>query len=53
LILLSQTIGEICPYNYEALEILINKLKEILASVGENEDADRINDSFILFKFLK
>ncbi|KAL7073374.1 hypothetical protein ACQ4LE_007464 [Meloidogyne hapla] len=53
LFILNQTIHDICPYNYEALEILVNKMKEILMSVTSFDDADRINDSYMLFKFLK
>nr|CAD2205614.1 unnamed protein product [Meloidogyne enterolobii] len=54
LLIINQTIRDICPYNYEALEILVNKMKEILESgVRLDEIADRINDAYMLFKFLK
>ena len=54
LLIINQTIRDICPYNYEALEILVNKMKEILESgVRLDEIADRINDAYVLFKFLK
>uniref|UniRef100_A0A914IAM4 RZZ complex subunit KNTC1/ROD C-terminal domain-containing protein n=1 Tax=Globodera rostochiensis TaxID=31243 RepID=A0A914IAM4_GLORO len=53
---LMMTVQEICPYNYEAIELLFNKMQEIVADgkiESENPNLLRTKDGYMLLKFLR
>jgi hypothetical protein len=54
--LLHQTIAELCPYNYEAIQLLLGTLRGLLKGGCLREDHpsfQRIMDSCVLMDFLK
>jgi hypothetical protein len=54
--ILNQTIKELCPYNYEAIDLLLTKMQELHKKgllFNEAQVNERIIDSFSLMKFLK
>lgn len=49
-------IQEICPYNYEAIGLVLNKLQDFVSSgfiTPDHAKFVRLNDYFTLMQFLK
>lgn len=56
MLVLLMTLKDICPYNYEAIELLLNKLHEIVSSAETGHDStefDRVKDACVLLNFLR
>jgi hypothetical protein len=54
--IINQAITEICPYNYEAVTVLLNKLQELKSMeilTKDNPNFERITDYLTLLDFLR